>query len=165
MKAIIYLMLLSAFIASCDDHPDSTIVDIDINLTIVNKVGEDMLNPNVSGSIPESDITMFYEIDGKLKTYLSLSNGDPDYPSGFILNPPDGSGTLNDRYYLTIFSNPTPGESLTILKIEGRQDINLVTKVIESKGNTNVVEIWYKGKLVWPVDGNNMFKYVDVVID
>lgn len=165
MKTMIYIMLLSAFATSCDDSPVSAIVDIDVNLTIVNGSGEDMLNPSSSGSISEADINVFYEIDGELETYLSLSNEDPDNPSGFTLNPSDGSGTFGDRYFLNIFTNPTEGDAKTIIRIDGMQDIELVTKVVQSKGNIRVVEIWYEGELMWPVEGNNMAKYLEVVID
>ncbi|TXH27279.1 MAG: hypothetical protein E6Q96_06680 [Cyclobacteriaceae bacterium] len=165
MRTLIHLMLLMTFIVSCGDNSDSTVVDLDINLTIVDKNGKDMLNPAVSGSISEADIGVFYEINGELETYLSLSNEDPDNPSGFILNSSDGSGTFGGRYFLNIFTNPTIGKPKTILKIKGMEDIEFVTKVVEANGNTRVVEIWYKGKLVWPIESNNMAKYLEVIID
>lgn len=166
MKALLYSVLLSGLAVSCSDqHSHAVIVDLDINLTIENVNGEDILNPTVSGSVMASKISVFYEINGELETYLSLSNNDPDNPSGFTLNPPDGSTTFGGKYFLNIFSNPTKGEALTIVKVDGMDDINLVTKVVESNGNTRVVEIWYKDELVWPIEGNNMAKYVSVVVD
>lgn len=166
MKVILYSVLLSGLTVSCSDqHSHAVIVDLDINITIENANGEDVLNPAVSGSVTANNISVFYEINGELETYLSLSNGDSDNPSGFTLNPPDGSDTFGGRYFLTIFSNPTEGEPLTIIKVEGMEDINLVTKVVRSNGNTRITEIRYKDELVWPVEGNDMAKYVRVVVD
>lgn len=166
MKTIFCTVLLSTLLVSCNDQqPAAVVIDLDINLTLENEQGEDMLDPTVSGSVTESNIKVFYEIDGELETYLSLSNGDPDNPSGFRLSPPDGSGNFGGNYFLNIFSNPTVGESLTIVEVEGMEDINLVTKVVRSNGSTRVREIWYNDALVWPVDGNDMAKYVKVVVE
>lgn len=61
---MLYSMLLSGLIISCSDqHPHATIVDLDINLTIENVNGEDILNPAVPGSVTANNISVFYEIN------------------------------------------------------------------------------------------------------
>jgi len=53
-------------------------------------------------------------------------------------------------------------EGKTVIEIDGRDDITLVTEVTRKKGNTKVEKIWYKDNLVWSTEGEEP-KFVKVV--
>lgn len=151
--------------SSCiDDDDPMVVVDLTITLTIENPEGEDLLNPATLNAINEEDISVFYEINGVRKTYAEAmaDNGTVlDNQKGFTLYPPSGTET---RYSLNVYSNFTEGKPLTIVKIEGREEVSILTEVSKSNGNTLIQEIWYKDNSVWTINSPGP-KYVQVVLD
>lgn len=164
-------MLALAIVAltSCTpDEPDAVVVDIDIDLTIQNNAGDDMLNPATTNFIETADISVYYEVDGQEKHCSEVMGGNNvilDNPKGFNVLPPDGStSAIGNKYHLNVYSNATVGEATTIIKIAGHEEIKLVTEVTGKNGNIVVEEIWYKDVQVWTNDSATP-KYVPVVLD
>lgn len=158
-------MLLSSIIFSCDTE-DNINFDVKINLTIENADGIDLLNPLTVGAISKNDIKIFFEINGERKTYQSInSDVTLDNPDGFSIYPPDGSVTFGGKYHLNIISNPTIGNAVTIIEINGRDDIELISEVVEKNGSITIKKIWLNDNLVWPIEGNQDAKYVRVIFE
>ena len=164
MKSIlISTMLLASICFACESENDEgVVVSIDITLTIEDKQGNDLLNPETEDFIDQNDIKVVYEIAGKRESYITLNdNAILDNPAGFSVYHAEGA----DRFHLNIFSNPTKGKAITIVELEGHEDITLVTEVSKKNGNTIVEKIWYKDNLVWPTEINNGPAYVPIVLD
>jgi len=162
-NAVVILVLLACF--SCETSSnDAVVVDIRIDMTIEDRQGNDLLNPETENSIQQDDIRVYYEIDGKKETYLSChkdKNVILDNPAGFLIYPEDALG----KFQLSVFSNPTQGEAITIIELEGHDDVTLKAQVSRENGNTIVRKVWYQGNLVWPTETNNGPAYVQVVLD
>jgi hypothetical protein len=160
MIVSLWLIVGTAMFFSCDSDDQAVVVDIDINLTIEDADGNDLLNAEIGNFIQSGAIHVFYEINGKRETYQSVNQGTAlDLPEGFYIIPSDGVR----KAQLTIFSNPTVGDQVvTVIEIDGRDDVRLVTKVTRKKGNTRVEKIWYKDNLVWPTEDAGP-KYVKIV--
>jgi hypothetical protein len=140
-----FFIFLIGILSGCSDQSDCcTNYDLGITVELQNADGADMLNPSTAGNIQEQDIEMYYEVNGQLKTYASLSNGAVlDNPKGFIVQS-DGS-----KYFLHVFSNPTEGDNVvTFIRIKERPEIKLVTKVEDDHGR-RVTELRYNNQLVW----------------
>lgn len=136
---------------SCDSPDDQVVVDVNVYMTIEDADGNDLLNPATENYIKPESIHILYEIGGNRETYESINQGATlDKPAGFFVSPPEGEFT---KYRLTIFTNPTGGDHVvTIIEVEGHEDIILVTEVSRKKGNTIVQKIWYKDALIYPSD-------------
>lgn len=145
MKNLVAPLLLILVLSSCSEQSDCcTNIELSINVEIQNANGADMLNPSTSGSISNLDIEVYYEIDGRFETYRSLNKGAIlDNPKGFDLQSKDTS------YFLRVFSNPTPGNSVvTLIRIKDHPEVRLVTKVEDNHGR-QVTELRYLDQLVW----------------
>lgn len=117
---------------------------LSIEVKLQNADGSDLLNSLTPGFIAKKDISVFYEINGKLETYQSLNKGA-------ILDNPEGFVVQNDgtKYFLHVFSNPTTGNNVvTLIRIKDRPEIKLITKVEDNHGR-QVTELRYNDQLVW----------------
>jgi hypothetical protein len=140
----VFFVCLASLLSGCTDQQDCcTHIDLSIDVELKNSSGADMLDPSTSGYIPKQDISVFYEVDGRLETYVSMNEGAVlDNPSGFMIIQPDG-------YLLRIYGNPTPGKDvITLIRIKDRQEIRLVTNVEKNNG-IQITELRYNDQLVW----------------
>lgn len=169
MKSLLLSLFIAGSFNSCKhDDTQKAIVDLNIVLTIETEDGLDLLNPALKNSIKKEDIVVLYEIDGRRETYQTVfgTPGDAvlDNSSGFSLNPPDGSQIFGNNFFIDVISNSNVGKSTTIIQIKGRQEIRLETNVEKTKESLRVSKIWYNSDLVWPVEGNNEPKFVQVIM-
>lgn len=140
-----FLLVVLAGLFSCTDQSDCcTNIELGIDVEIQNSSGSDMLNSTTPGNVAVEDVSVFYDINGRHETYSSINKGAVlDNPEGFILQS-DGA-----RNFLHVFSNPTVGNSVvTIIKIRGRSDIELVTQVKSNHGK-QITNVWLDDQLVW----------------
>lgn len=157
---LVFFFLTSWLLTACDTNSCGCVTyDLNIEVTIEDAMGNDLLNPSTVGYFTEEDIDMYYEIDGKLKTHASMAPGAQlDNPEGFTI------GSDGNRYLLSLSSNPTAGKKVvTILRIKDHQDIRLVTRVNGENG-ARVEKLWYNDQLVWSSDSQTS-PHVTVILD
>jgi len=138
-------VFLFGILSTCSDQTDCcTNIFLDVQVELQNADGADMLNPATPGYINDHDIEMYYEIDGKLETFVSINKGAIlDNPLGFAVQS-DGTKNL-----LRVSSNPTEGNNVvTIIRIKDRPEIKLVTKVEDDHGR-RITELRYNDQLIW----------------
>jgi len=166
MLVSLWLICVVILFPSCGDSDDGdqVVVDVTVHLTIEDADGNDLLEPDGANAIDASDIHLFYEVNGSKVSFESVNSGTQlDYPKGFFIGPSDGTNAFEGKHVLTIFSNPAAGDDvITIIEVEGHEDITLSTKVSKKNGNTVVQSIRYKGDVVWPTDGD-VPKFVKVI--
>ncbi|CAN0513875.1 unnamed protein product, partial [Phaeothamnion confervicola] len=155
---LVVFFLTGWFFTACETQSCGCVnYDLGIEVVIEDAAGKDLLDPSTDGYFNEQNITMLYEIKGKLENYGSMVGGDN--PKGFTIYP------NGDRYVLSLFSNPTAGSKVvTLLRIKDHPDVKLVTKVNGENGK-RIEKIWYKDQLVWPVSKNDYSRTVTVTID
>lgn len=93
-SCIVFIML---FIFSCKtDESNSVFIDADVEISVINDLGEDLLNPQNANALDVSNIKVYY-LDGKgNKKLQSQSN------SFYIIEP---KGHIVDRYLIRLFLN------------------------------------------------------------
>lgn len=160
------LMFSVMLFYGCSDSEDGdqVVVDVSVHLTIEDAQGTDLLDPEEENAITQDDIHLFYEIDGSKVSFESANEGSQlDYPKGFFIGPSEGANVFGGKHVLTVFSNPTAGDDvITIIEVEGHDDITLSTSVSRKHGNTVVQAIRYDGDVVWKND-DDIPKYVSIV--
>ena len=78
-RLLIFIVLLTSCFSACEKQ--KTMVDIGVQICYADKNGKDMLDPNTPNAYKESDIDLYYMIDGvKTRVY----DGMRDTPENFM---------------------------------------------------------------------------------
>ncbi len=155
-KLILVLFSLAVVVFSCVDEKEDSYFD-NVNLTVVLTIedanGTDLLDLKNENAIQSQNIKVFYEINGKRETYASTftKGATPGNPKGFNIRQPNGGSGFEGKAILYFYSNPTVGKGqVNIIEIKGREDIEIITDVVQRGRYWGNEDIWYEGKSVFP---------------
>lgn len=165
MKTLAVVIIGIAGLFSCSsEDPSDVVVDLTINLSIQDSDGQDLLNPAIGNFIQEEDISIYYEVDGAQKPCWEVNGGVLDNPKGFSILTPHASSGLGSQYVLSVFSHSKVGRAVTVIKIEGHDEIKLAAEVVRTNGNILITKIWHNEVLVWTAD-DAVPKHVAVILN
>jgi hypothetical protein len=136
MKNIL-IVLVAGFVSCVSDESNVGIpVSTEIEISLVNKVGADLLSSIEQNSYNPSEFKIYYERDGK---WIEFFNQDLDYPRNFLITKKNGKNLM--RVFL---------EEKTVIDW-GRNEFDTLTSSFHKLGNGGVVlkNVWYKGELVY----------------
>ena len=142
MKKYIVLMISLMIIGCSKENEDAFNLDVGVEFSIVNLDGEDILNPNHPNAIKESDIKLFYLIDGvKEEVY----NANYDYPRNFMIYE------HQNEFRIRIFQNYSDKEDKPITYIQWNDvDTDTIETTYERTSNAVLQrKIWLNGNLLW----------------
>lgn len=151
MRTLILILALFAFIG-CDTDEGEEQVDIAvaINFSIRDSEGNDLLNPNNPNSFDESEVKLFYLIDGNL---TEVYDGNKHSPRNFTMNeyPPAS------EYRMTIFVNHSKTEEypITYIKWNETDTDTIKTEIYRTGSLTEIRKAWFNGELVWESSYNS----------
>ncbi len=142
MKRILTLSIIGFLITTCSHDKDCCInTDIAISIKYLNKVGENLFDPE--NGLSESDITVYHRIDGNWMEYFE---GNRDYPKGIR------TVQREDGIYLVVFpSTELVKNDYSETKIEfpeNGSDI-IKTEIDKSNSTETVTKVWYNDQLKW----------------
>jgi hypothetical protein len=141
-----FLLLMGMLgLTNCGSNQDCpTVLDLDIDLWVRDKSGNNLLDPKISTSFKKDSIRVFYLEDGQRKEFY---NPNLDAPRGFFIYKNEGNG----EYVFRIFSYEGKSKvtERTTIYVQWRQGIEdafecEMTKVCYSVYCTKV---WYNGVL------------------
>lgn len=144
MKAI--LIILTAFtLFGCkktEETENQFNLDTGIEFSVFNSLNDDLLDPNTSGHLVESDIKLFYVINGKTK---EVFNPRLDYPRNFHIYR-----HINE-YRIAIFLNNTETSIKPITYIKwNNTDIDTIEATYIRTNNAIMKnKVWFNGHLIW----------------
>ncbi|WP_347173947.1 hypothetical protein [Polaribacter uvawellassae] len=148
MKKLIILICVLAVVSCTNEESDeNNYVNFDtaVDFSIVNNIGENLLNPNHPNTIDISKIRIFYVVNGVKKLYYGGTN--LDHPNGFMIF---GSNYKKIR----IFQNPSVTESRPKTIIEwGQNNSDVLEAKYRIYQNTPILleEFWLNGTSVWTI--------------
>lgn len=149
IKILIFSGILTLF--SCDeDSGTGTVISNDVLITVVNKEGEDLLDPSNPESINIEEIKVFYLLNG-IKTEINRSN--LDYPKMFLVTDPD----MNSEYYrILLFLNIEDDSEITTTYIELKPNIVYEFRSELNRSGNSVTDekIWLQNELICDVNVN-----------
>jgi len=84
MKALIAFLSI-ALLCSCnsDDSTEQFVYDVTAEFSLKDDKGNDLLNPDNANAIDESEIKIFYVLNGEPK---EVFDGNMDYPRNFFIS-------------------------------------------------------------------------------
>lgn len=163
MKNLFYFaatLLLSCISMSCKDKKEDEIsmgivVSANIDLTIKNQAGEDLLDPATQNSF--RNIKLYSVENGEKKLFFEKNLNSPN---GYMLFKEQSS-----TYTLRVFTS-TPeknGSKETINYLQLSEGVTDTIKCLYQSNTINTIceKVWYNGKLMWQEsDGIRAFEIV-----
>lgn len=167
MKNIVYILCFIVFISACNknDSTSNAFVSTDINISIVDSLGNNLLDTSNSNSINFIDIKHFYVDASDIVHEVYYPN--LDYPRAIQLNPNGLTGyTLIlfpyiDNNSLSI-SNSVIGKD--IIKWNTTTVDTIVSEITKTNNTLKVTKVWYKNELVFiDNNGNNLIRNLTII--
>lgn len=140
------LILLTAFtLFSCNKSEETEHqynLDTGIEFSVFNSLNEDLLDPNTSGHLIESDIKLFYVINGKTK---EVFNPGLDYPRNFHIYR-----HINEyRVSISLNDTETSNKPITYIKWNNTDIDTIETTYIRTNNAIMKNKVWFNGHLIW----------------
>lgn len=148
-KFLVFLVLLF----SCrGNNEDFFSVDTRIDIKVVDSIGNNLLNPNLSNSYREDEIKIYFLINGE-KIYI----WEPlmQFPNRFYIYNEFNSGD----YRIRIFPNDTAHTDLpvTLIQWDTNDMDTIVCHFKRTKGYINCDYLWYNEMYIDPKLTNNRY--------
>jgi len=138
----LFFFLSALFFASCTDDNEQVIVDTDINISVKDEDGNDLLNPDNSNSLNQNEFKIFYEINGE---QIEFYDENLDYPKGFFVYQHE------NEFRIRIFPSTDKNALYLITYIEwSKMDTDTIRCEIERKESSTICKkVWFNEELVW----------------
>lgn len=144
MKKYIILLISLTFFGCSKENDDAFNLDVGVEFSIINSEGEDLLNPNHPDAINQSDIKLFYLINGIKK---EVYNVNYDYPRNFKIYE------HQNEYRIGISQNyaDTEEKPLTFVQWSKNEiDTDTIEAIYQRTSNAVLQQkIWLNKNLLW----------------
>lgn len=155
MKTLLIIMSSMLILNSCNkenqEPPCCVNIDVTFSLRIKNNSGKDLLNPSISGYYNHSNIHHYLITDG-VKKILDSGNR-------LISNPEPNAGIFDFRIFIVELGEKTEEAPYPVYESFLELDPNTIDTIkvetLEENNNQSLRKIWYNGRLIWEVGGNN----------
>ncbi len=148
MKSIILTLLIMASILGCNSDDEQQFnLDVGIEFSIKNSEGIDLLNPNNSESLNESEIKLFYLINGNVE---EVFDPNMDSPRNFLIYKHES------EYRIGISQNYSETEEFPITYIQWNNQDTDTLKCEYARTNRSIRQqkIWLNDELIWDASTN-----------
>ncbi|MXV37823.1 hypothetical protein GO491_03890 [Flavobacteriaceae bacterium Ap0902] len=147
----LFLILTTMLFTSCNsDDNEQVIIDTDINISVKDVDGNDLLNTNNPNSFNQNEFKIFYEIDGE---QIEVNDENLDYSKGFFVYQHES------EFRIRIFPNTNKNASYPITYIRwSEMDIDTLKCEIDRNGSSEICKkVWFNNELVWQAYGTERF--------
>ncbi|TDP01557.1 hypothetical protein [Flavobacterium sp. 245] len=143
MKKLLIILTITTFFA-CDSKDDNDVnsfyLNTDIDFSVFNADGEDLLNPETPNHLDESQIKLFYVVNGVTEEFFE---GNLDYPKNIrILKK-------GKQYVIGVGLNHSEnGKSITYIQWNEKDTDTIEATFARGKTFIYPKDVWLNGKLV-----------------
>lgn len=150
MKILTIFFLTILTLASCSSNRDEEIYNYDISfaLSLKNENGIDLLDPVNPIAIKESEIKLYYLIDGKM---VEVYDKEKDYPRNFHIFK------HGEKYRIEIFLNYDDSKTElpeTYIYWDNSRFEKITTKVARTNSLVAFEKVWINNNLIWQTTSN-----------
>lgn len=149
MKTTILTLMLTVLLLGCNNSDDESQFSLGnvIELGVKDNNGVDLLNPNNPESFNESDIRLFYLINGNIE---EVNNPTADSPRGFLIFE------QNESNRIRIFLNYSESEELPITYVQWDETDTdtLKCKIRRTSSLVTAEKVWLNDELIWDESSN-----------
>ncbi|MBS7256323.1 hypothetical protein [Flavobacterium branchiicola] len=161
MKKILILLAVTLLYA-CDkndkDISYNAILGSNVDFSISNAQGEDLLDPETPNHIKESEVKLFYLINGVKK---EVYNGFLTHPRNFSIHKNENE----KEYHIVIFLNDIDksDKTTTYIQWNEKETDTIETTFFREKGFIFTKDVWLNGELVFTSSFPNNTPYVKLI--
>lgn len=147
MKTFIFIFTIVLLLNSCkkkEEQPRMTVIDSDVEITVQDKAGVDLLNPSNPGAYLYQNIKHYTLVKG-VKT--EVFHGNYDYPKDFYIYEKDG------KYIMTLFLDGSSDGDLGVTYVQWSENYVDTFKCEVSTAHNNAIctKLWYNDSLIWTI--------------
>lgn len=143
MRTTLVFAILLFVMSSCNKDKEGKFnLDAGIEIYVQDKSGNDLLNPSIQNAYKESEIKIYYLIDGvKKEVYYP----NYDYPRNFRIIE------AGSKYYMMLSPNGNDSEEYPTTYIQWNESDTDTIKCEFSRTSNSIIctKIWYNGSLAW----------------
>lgn len=145
MKNLILIVFVISFLA-CDKKDEiveeQQNIDILFELSVFNSDNEDLLDTATSGHIVESEIKLFYEVDGEI---VEVYNANYTFPRNYLVYKHE------DEYRIRVFMNHSESAERPITYIKWTDDDSDTLKAEFERPGGSILKryVWFNDLEVW----------------
>ena len=142
MKYLIYFFMAPLFTSCSTNKSSQFIVDTDINISIKDSEGNDLLNPAYPDSYQKGNIKLFHIINGE---QIEIFDANMNYPKGFFIYKHE------NEYRIRVFPNTDKSEQQLITLIKWNEtDTDTIRCNVERTSNSEICrKVWFNNEVVW----------------
>ncbi|WP_242085481.1 hypothetical protein [Aestuariivivens sediminis] len=142
MKTLISIIALIALFNCSSDEGGQFSLDVSFEFGIKDSEGNDLLNPENPNAFKESEIKLFYVINGNTE---EVYDGNLDYPRHFLIYQ------YYDQYRIRVFLNHSETENIPVTYIQWNE---MDTDTIKNEMNRSdtfvkIQKVWLNDNLIW----------------
>ncbi|MDD3721743.1 MAG: hypothetical protein PHW92_04535 [Lutibacter sp.] len=161
MRTLILLLIIISF-SSCEKDNEPVFVSTAFDISYFDQNENDLLNPNIAESYKESDINIYYLLDGiKVKQYQE----NLKYPEFFFIS----DEIRDNKYFMRLFPNrknlDENNRAITYINFGNNVEdkVECEFQTYENSSNIQVVKIWYNDELKYQyVDGSES-RWIEII--
>lgn len=148
---LLFFLIPAFFCLSCDkDEHQKFIVDTDIEFSVKDTMGNDLLNPINQNSFDTDQISILYLKNDEKVRYF---DEDMNHPKGFFIYKHE------NEFRIRIFPNTNKNETNPVTFIKWSDaDIDTVECIIKRTISSEICKkVWFNKELVWESYKNERF--------
>ena len=149
MKAIILILtFVTLFGCSSDDSQEQFNFDVGFEFSVTDNEGNDLLNPENPNSFNESDIKLFYLINGET---VEFYDDNLDYPRNFLIYQ------NSDSYRIRVFLNYSETEELpeTYIQWSKTDSDTIKSEINRSDTYVKIQKVLLNDNIIWNSSDNS----------
>jgi len=161
MKAIIILVIMISLF-SCKKDNEAVFDETAFDISYFDNNGNDLLDPNNPVSFKESDIDIYYLLDGlKLKQYQA----NLEYPEFFFIS----DEIRENKYFMRLFPNrknlDENNRAITYINFGNNVEdkVECEFQTYENSSNIRVVKIWYNDELKYQYGDGSESRWIEII--
>ena len=146
MKTIFRILIIALIFSSCKKEQNKMSVALDnkVEISVKDKVGNDLLNPSKQGALLNQNIKIYYLLDGIKK---EINQANYDLPKNFMIYEIDG------KYQMRLFLNCSSSVTTNTTYVQWNENDTdtFKTEILNNTKLASITKLWYNDSLVWNV--------------
>lgn len=142
MRTLVFFASILLTMNSCDKEKEKIVFDQGIEITVLDELGNDLLNPSNQNAYDVDKIKIFYLINGVIE---EVYNPNYDNPRNFSISEREG------LFRLMLTLNATENDEYPTTYIRWSESDTDTIKCIVKRTDRSVIctKVWYNDSLVW----------------
>ncbi len=149
MKNLMLLITSLLLFSACKKKANnvSKVFDVSVDFSVVNSNNEDLLNPENTDAFNQSQIGIYYDMDGEPVYYHNTNNYMADHPNAHFFYKEDTDSLYTIRIFLN--SDKSVAYPITYIKWNETDMDTIKATYMRTENIMRLDSIWYNNNPIW----------------